>query len=55
MATISTTGGRTALENDGAERCIRRRHVLLVDDDASIQPICSLNLLAAAFERTAAA
>jgi hypothetical protein len=35
VATTSTNGARTALENDGVERCIRRRHVLLVDDDVA--------------------
>ncbi len=55
MATISTTAGRCGLEHSEVERYLRRRRVLLVDDDASIRLICSLNLRAAAFEVTEAA
>lgn len=55
MATISTTAGRSGLEHSEAERNLRRRRVLLVDDDVSIRLICSLNLRAAAFEVTEAA
>ena len=55
MATISTTAGRSGLEHSEVERYLRRRRVLLVDDDASIRLICSLNLRAAAFEVTEAA
>ena len=55
MATISTTAGSSGLEHSEVERYLRRRRVLLVDDDASIRLICSLNLRAAAFEVTEAA
>lgn len=54
MATISTTT-RCGLEHRETERYLRRRRVLLVDDDAAIRVICSLNLRAAAFEVTEAA
>jgi CheY-like chemotaxis protein len=54
VATISTTT-RCGLEHREAERYLRRRRVLLVDDDAAIRVICSLNLRAAAFEVTEAA
>ena len=50
MATIGTTAGRSGFEDSEAERYLRRRRVLLVDDDAAIRVICSLNLRAAAFE-----
>jgi len=54
VATISTTT-RCGLEHRETERYLRRRRVLLVDDDAAIRVICSLNLRAAAFEVTEAA
>ena len=54
MATISTTA-RGGLEQAEAERYLCRRRVLLVDGDAAIRVICSLNLRAAAFEVTEAA
>jgi len=43
------------LEHREAERHLRRRRVLLVEDDAAIRVICSLNLRAAAFDVTEAA
>ena len=55
MATISTTTTRSGLEHREAERHLRRRRVLLVEDDAAIRVICSLNLRAAAFDVTEAA
>ena len=55
MATIGTTAGRSGFEGSEVERYLRRRRVLLVDDDAAIRVICSLNLRAAAFEVTEAA
>jgi PleD family two-component response regulator len=55
VTTISTTAGRSGLEHSEVERYLRRHRVLLVDDDASIRLICSLNLRAAAFEVTEAA
>lgn len=55
MATISTTIGRPGLESSAVETYLRRRRVLLVDDDASIRLICSLNLRAAEFEVAEAA
>lgn len=55
MATISTSTGRRGLEHSEVETYLRRRRVLLVDDDASIRLICSLNLRAAEFEVAEAA
>jgi len=55
VATISTTTARGGLEQAEAERYPCRRRVLLVDGDAAIRVICSLNLRAAAFEVTEAA
>ena len=55
MATISTTTHRSGLGHSEVERHLRRRRVLLVDDDASIRLLCSLNLRAAEFEVTEAA
>jgi two-component system chemotaxis response regulator CheY len=55
VATIGTTAGRSGLEHSEPERYLRRRRVLLVDDDAAIRVICSLNLRAAAFDVTEAA
>lgn len=55
MATISTTTGRCGFEHSEVERYLPRRRVLLVDDDAAIRVICSLNLRAAEFEVTEAA
>ena len=55
MATISTTADRSQLEHSEVERYLRRRRVLLVDDDASVRLLCSLNLRAAEFEVTEAA
>jgi DNA-binding response OmpR family regulator len=54
LATISTAG-RSGFEHTEVETYLRRRHVLLVDDDASIRMICSLNLRAADFDVTEAA
>jgi two-component system chemotaxis response regulator CheY len=55
LATISTTAGRCGLQHSEVERYRRRRRVLLVDDDAAIRVLCSLNLRAADFEVTEAA
>jgi two-component system, chemotaxis family, chemotaxis protein CheY len=55
VATIGTTAGRSGFEHSEAERYLGRRRVLLVDDDASIRVICSLNLRAADFDVTEAA
>jgi two-component system chemotaxis response regulator CheY len=55
VATISTTTHRSGLGHSEVERHLRRRRVLLVDDDASIRLLCSLNLRAAEFEVTEAA
>jgi two-component system chemotaxis response regulator CheY len=55
LATISTTADRSGFEHSEVERYLRRRRVLLVDDDASIRVLCSLSLRAAAFEVTEAA
>lgn len=55
MATISTTAARSGLEHSEVARHLRRRRVLLVDDDASIRVLCSINLRAAQFEVTEAA
>jgi two-component system chemotaxis response regulator CheY len=55
VATISTTTARCGLERREVERYLRPRRVLLVDDDAAIRVICSLNLRAAEFEVTEAA
>jgi two-component system chemotaxis response regulator CheY len=55
VATISTTAHRYGLGHSEVERHLRRRRVLLVDDDASIRLLCSLNLRAAEFEVTEAA
>jgi two-component system chemotaxis response regulator CheY len=55
VATITTTAGRSGLEHSEVERYLPRRRVLLVDDDASIRVLCSLNLRAAAFDVTEAA
>jgi PleD family two-component response regulator len=55
VATISTTAGRTAAEHAVAGTYLRRRRVLLVDDDASIRLLCSLNLRSAEFVVTGAA
>jgi two-component system, chemotaxis family, chemotaxis protein CheY len=54
VATIGTTAGGSGLEHSEADTYLRRR-VLLVDDDASIRMICSLNLQAAGFAVTEAA
>ena len=48
MATISST--THGLEYSEAARYLRRRRVLLVDDDAAVRVICSLNLRAAEFD-----
>jgi hypothetical protein len=50
MARIGTTAGRSGFEDGEVERYLRRRRVLLVDDDASIRVLCALNLRAAEFE-----
>jgi two-component system, chemotaxis family, chemotaxis protein CheY len=55
VATIGTTAGRSGFEHSEVERYLGRRRVLLVDDDASIRVICSLNLRAADFDVTEAA
>lgn len=55
MATISTAVERSGLASGDAETYLRRRRVLLVDDDAAIRLICSLNLRAAEFEVAEAA
>jgi two-component system chemotaxis response regulator CheY len=54
VAVISTTAGGGS-EHGAVERYLPRRRVLLVDDDASIRVLCSLNLRAAEFEVTEAA
>jgi len=54
VAVISTTAGGGS-EHGAVERHVPRRRVLLVDDDASIRVLCSLNLRAAEFEVTEAA
>jgi two-component system, chemotaxis family, chemotaxis protein CheY len=54
VTTISTTAERSGWEHGEVERCLRRRRVLLVDDDVSIRVLCSLNLRAAEFEVTEA-
>jgi two-component system, chemotaxis family, chemotaxis protein CheY len=55
VATIGTTAGRSGFEHGEVERSLLRRSVLLVDDDASIRLICSLNLRASDFDVTEAA
>jgi two-component system chemotaxis response regulator CheY len=55
MPTIGTTAGRSGFEDSEVETYLRRRRVLLVDDDASIRVLCALHLRAAAFEVTEAA
>jgi CheY-like chemotaxis protein len=55
VATIGTTAGRSGFEHSEVERSLLRRSVLLVDDDALIRMICSLNLQAADFDVTEAA
>jgi len=55
VATINTTTTRCELEHREVERYLRRRRVLLVDDDDAIRVICSLNLRAAEYEVTEAA
>ena len=55
MATIGTTAGRSGFEHSEVERYLRRRRVLLVDDDASIRVLCALNLRAAEFDVVEAA
>ncbi len=52
MATIGTTAGRSGFEDSEVERYLRRRRVLLVDDDASIRVLCALSLRAAEFDVT---
>jgi DNA-binding response OmpR family regulator len=54
VAVISTNAGGGS-EHGALERYLPRRRVLLVDDDASIRVLCSLNLRAAEFEVTEAA
>ena len=55
MATISTAVERSGLASGDAETYLRRRRALLVDDDAAIRLICSLNLRGAEFEAAEAA
>ena len=55
MATIGTTADRSGFEDSEVERYLRRRRVLLVDDDASIRVLCALSLRAAEFDVTEAA
>jgi two-component system chemotaxis response regulator CheY len=55
VATIGTTAGRSGVEDSEVERYLRRRRVLLVDDDASIRVLCALTLRAAEFEVVEAA
>jgi DNA-binding response OmpR family regulator len=52
VATIGTTAGRSGFEDSEVERYLRRRRVLLVDDDASIRVLCALSLRAAEFDVT---
>src|SRR5581483_8876230 len=46
MATIGTTAGRSGFEDSELERYLRRRRVLLVDDDAAMRALCALSLRA---------
>jgi two-component system chemotaxis response regulator CheY len=55
VATIGTSAGRSGFEDSEVERYLRRRRVLLVDDDASIRVLCALTLRAAEFEVVEAA
>lgn len=53
MATISPAAGSSGLAHSEVEGYLRRRRVLLVDDDTSIRVLCSLNLRAAECEAEA--
>jgi len=55
VATIGTTAGRSGFDDSEVERYLRRRRVLLVDDDATIRVPCALTLRAAEFEVVEAA